>query len=137
MHCDTFKQDNYSTVGGDGDVGLARYEPALLPPCPTIRALCYSKCQRSTHSHQQFKGCYASKLPLGERLGNYCLVVMFLLSEGSLQHIRHVYTVSVGNSSHDNMVCLTKRTFDVACSGCLQLHLLRFRRGTKVASSSS
>ena len=27
---------------GMGDVGLARYEPALLPPCPTIRALSYS-----------------------------------------------------------------------------------------------
>ena len=34
---DTFKQDNYSTVGGDGDVGSARYEPALLPASPTIR----------------------------------------------------------------------------------------------------
>ena len=41
---------------GMGDVGAARYEPALLPPCPTIRVLCYSNCQRSTHSHQQFKG---------------------------------------------------------------------------------
>ena len=39
-----------------GDVGSARYEPAPLPPCPTIRVLCYSNCQRSTHSHQQFKG---------------------------------------------------------------------------------
>ena len=27
---------------GMGDVGSARYEPALLPPCPTIRALMYS-----------------------------------------------------------------------------------------------
>ena len=27
---------------GMGDVGLARYEPALLPPCPTIRVLSYS-----------------------------------------------------------------------------------------------
>ena len=27
---------------GIGDVGSARYEPALLPPCPTIRVLCYS-----------------------------------------------------------------------------------------------
>ena len=27
---------------GMGDVGSARYEPALLPPCPTIRALSYS-----------------------------------------------------------------------------------------------
>ena len=26
-----------------GDVGSARYEPALLPPCPTIRVLSYSK----------------------------------------------------------------------------------------------
>ena len=27
---------------GMGDVGLARYEPALLPLCPTIRVLSYS-----------------------------------------------------------------------------------------------
>ena len=27
---------------GMGDVGLARYEAALLPPCPTIRVLSYS-----------------------------------------------------------------------------------------------
>ena len=27
---------------GMGDVGSARYELALLPPCPTIRALSYS-----------------------------------------------------------------------------------------------
>ena len=29
---------------GMGEVGSARYEPALLPPCPSIRALCYSNC---------------------------------------------------------------------------------------------
>ena len=28
---------------GMGDVGLARYELALLPPCPTITVLSYSK----------------------------------------------------------------------------------------------
>ena len=39
---------------GMGDVGSARYEPALLPPCPTIRALSYSNCQRSTHSIYQW-----------------------------------------------------------------------------------
>ena len=39
-----------------GEVGSARYEPALLHPCPSIRALCYSNCQRSTQSHQQSKG---------------------------------------------------------------------------------
>ena len=27
---------------GMGDVGSARFEPALLPPCPTIRVLSYS-----------------------------------------------------------------------------------------------
>ena len=27
---------------GMGDVGSARYEPALLPPCPSIRVLRYS-----------------------------------------------------------------------------------------------
>ena len=27
---------------GMGDIGSARYEPALLPPCPTIRVLSYS-----------------------------------------------------------------------------------------------
>ena len=27
---------------GKGDVGSVRYEPALLPPCPTIRVLSYS-----------------------------------------------------------------------------------------------
>ena len=35
---------------GMGEVGSARYEPALLPPCPSIRALSYSNCQRSSHS---------------------------------------------------------------------------------------
>ena len=40
---------------GMGEVGSARYEPALLPPCPSIRALCYSNCQRSIQSHQQSK----------------------------------------------------------------------------------
>ena len=34
---------------GIGDVGSARYELALLPPCPTIRVLSHSSCQRSTH----------------------------------------------------------------------------------------
>ena len=27
---------------GMGDVGSARYEPALLPPCPTVRVLNYN-----------------------------------------------------------------------------------------------
>ena len=35
---------------GMGDVESARYKPALLPPCPTIRVLSYCNCQRSTYS---------------------------------------------------------------------------------------
>ena len=45
---------------GMGDVGSARYEPALLPPSTTIRVLSYSNCQRSTHSSSrawQFDWC--------------------------------------------------------------------------------
>ena len=37
---------------GMGEVGSARYEPALLPPCPSIRALSYSNCQE-IHPFQQ------------------------------------------------------------------------------------
>ena len=32
----------YAQWEGIGDVGSARYEPVLLPPCPTIRVLSYS-----------------------------------------------------------------------------------------------
>ena len=35
---------------GMGDVGSARYEPALLRPFPTIRVSSYNNSQRSTHS---------------------------------------------------------------------------------------
>ena len=37
---------------GKGEVGLARYEPVLLPPCPSIRVLSYINCQE-IHSRQQ------------------------------------------------------------------------------------
>ena len=37
---------------GMEEVGSARYEPALLPPCPSIRVLSYSNCQE-IHSRQQ------------------------------------------------------------------------------------
>ena len=35
---------------GMGEVGSARCKQALLPPCPSIRVLSFSNCQRSTHS---------------------------------------------------------------------------------------
>ena len=56
MHWDTYKQDNYSTVGGDGGCRVGEVRAGTTSPCPTIKVLCYSNCQRSTHSHQQFKG---------------------------------------------------------------------------------
>ena len=37
---------------GMGEVGSARYESALLSPCPSIRVLSYSNCQE-IHSRQQ------------------------------------------------------------------------------------
>ena len=37
---------------GMGEVVSVRYEPALLPPCPSIRVLSYSNCQE-IHSRQQ------------------------------------------------------------------------------------
>ena len=37
---------------GMGEVGSARYKPALLPPCPSMRVLSYSNCQE-IHSRQQ------------------------------------------------------------------------------------
>ena len=37
---------------GMGEVGSARYEPALLPPCPSIRVLSYSNYQE-INSRQQ------------------------------------------------------------------------------------
>ena len=54
MHWDTCKQDNYSTVGVEGDVGLARYKPAQLPPCltnVTIWVLSYSSYQEIHSLH--------------------------------------------------------------------------------------
>ena len=39
---------------GMGEVGSARHEPALLPPCPTIKVLSYSYCQRSIPSISKF-----------------------------------------------------------------------------------
>ena len=36
---------------GMGEVGSARYEPALLPPCPSIRVLSYSNSEIQPFQH--------------------------------------------------------------------------------------
>ena len=41
---------------GKGDVGSVRYEPALLPPCPTIRILSYSSYTSKFSEIQHCKG---------------------------------------------------------------------------------
>ena len=76
MHWDTFKQDNYSTVRGDGEVRSARYEPALVPPCPSIKVLSYSNCQRSSHSMSKWMLKNFSTL----RINIYASFVQGLLS---------------------------------------------------------
>ena len=34
MHCDTFKQDNYSTVGGDGGCRVGEVRAGTTSPMP-------------------------------------------------------------------------------------------------------
>ena len=56
-----------------GDVGSSRYEPALLPPCPTIRVLSYSNCQSSTHSIS--KWIFRNLALLRVKYEKYCLTL--------------------------------------------------------------
>ena len=56
MHCDTLNQDNDSTVRGDGESRVGEVRAGTTSPMPEHKGLGYSNCQRSTHSHQQFKG---------------------------------------------------------------------------------
>ena len=44
---DTFKQNNYITVGRDGGCRVGEVRAGVTSPCPTIRVLRYSNCQRS------------------------------------------------------------------------------------------
>ena len=73
-----------------GDVGSAKYEPALLPPCPTITLLCYSNCQRSAHSirlhHLSFTVIFHT-FSLDDR--GYSLIVstVYMLSSSLLPHL--------------------------------------------------
>ena len=69
MHWEALKLNRIITAQwkGMGYVGLARYEPAILPPCPTIRVLSYSNCQRSTHGKCNFQK-FSTLRVLRERL---------------------------------------------------------------------
>ena len=68
-----------------GGVGSARYEPALLPPCPTIRALSYSNLSIFRNStllrvnclsiiNRVIKNFYQTNEPLQEYVRPYHLL---------------------------------------------------------------
>ena len=50
MHWDFFKQDNCTTVVGDGGCRVGEVRVGTTSPMPDLKGLNYSNCQRSTHS---------------------------------------------------------------------------------------
>ena len=54
MHWDTIKQDNYSTVGGDGGCRVGEVRAGTTSPMPDHKGLSYSNCQTCTHSNSKF-----------------------------------------------------------------------------------
>ena len=92
-------------MGGDEDVGVARYEPAILPPSPTIRVLSYSNCQRSTYSNSR-----AWQLKCFKEMGEGCTKLLLLAMPDPLSY-------SVMNKICLNQmkykICLNQRTKDV------------------------
>ena len=50
MPYNTFKQDNHSTVGGDGGCRVGEVRAGTTFPIPDQRVLRYSNCQRSPYS---------------------------------------------------------------------------------------
>ena len=89
-----------------GDVGSARYEPALLPPCPTVRVLSYSNCQRSTHAISTYTHHYQPPRPsllLPLSLSPLCLLSHSLyISPISLSPL-HTHTYAP-TETHDKVI---------------------------------
>ena len=46
----SFKQNNYSTVGGDGGCRVGKVRSGTTSPMPDHKGLSYSNCQRATHA---------------------------------------------------------------------------------------
>ena len=65
MHCNTLKQDNDSTVRGDGEVGSARYEPALLLPMPEHKGFKLQYLPRDPLTPADWPGNVSVKTLLG------------------------------------------------------------------------
>ena len=62
---DTFNRIIAAQWEGRGDVGLARYELALLPPCPTIRAKLQLLSDPSTLFLGEFSEIYTLRVSKG------------------------------------------------------------------------
>ena len=50
MHWDTFKQDNYCMVGGDGGCRVGEVQAGITSLMSAHMGFKLSHCQRSTHS---------------------------------------------------------------------------------------
>ena len=60
MHCDTFKQDKYSTVGGDEGCRVSEVRAGTTFPMPDHKgSLSYSNCQEihTLHFEVNFQKC--------------------------------------------------------------------------------
>ena len=55
MLCNFFKQDHYSTVGGDRGCRVSEVRAGATSPMPDHKGLSYSHCQRSTDSISKVK----------------------------------------------------------------------------------
>ena len=107
-----------------GDVGSARYEPALLAPCLTIRVLSYSKCQEIHLLHLyvniqklstlRVKISYFPQLPIVYAqyitMGTYCIAISILISGVSNDlcdlKIMSLYCTIPANIKKKNFRCI-------------------------------
>ena len=51
MHCDTFKQDNYSTVGGDGGCRVSEVQTGTTSPMPDHKGFYATVTVRDPPTH--------------------------------------------------------------------------------------
>ena len=97
MPWNTFKQDNCSTVGGNGDEESVRYEWVLLP-WPTKRVLSYSYSNLSRGSATLGSRCIFRNLAL-KRLSNTNSVIFCVLGQGFSGHYDEYYGLGTDTES--------------------------------------
>ena len=91
---------------GMGEVGSARYEPALLPPCPSIRVLRYSNCQE-IHSRQQTPADGPGSVSVNITFCTLCDVMIWamLANVACITGLHH--NVAVLQQSRQNALCIS------------------------------